>query len=186
MDENEHKVAGYTFSDTHDYKEAKREAETIEYIRANTDLSDLNKAIKLYQKLVERKTLKTVIGYEFLKELQERIKREGIVSEESIPSIRVDKVEKKIKVYSGELEHEQEQRHLVTIEDYKIKLRNSRIISAFLAVIIIAMIFISIFSDRNIFSNYENKIINKYSAWEEELNKREQALEAREAADSMK
>ena len=182
MNENENKVAGYTFSDAHDYKEAKREAETIEYIKANTDLSDLNKAVKLYHKLVERKTLKTVVGFEFLKELQERIKKEGIVSDDNIPSIRVENKEKQIRTYSGEMEHEREQKHLAMIEDYKIKLRNSRIISAFLAVIIVAMILISIFSDRNIFSNFENKIIDKYSAWEEDLNAREKALDTREAA----
>ncbi|MDF2945258.1 MAG: hypothetical protein K0S01_4116 [Herbinix sp.] len=177
MKENEYKVAGYSFSDAHDYKEAKREAETIEYIKANTDLNDLNKAIKLYHKLVERKTLKTVVGFTFLKELQERIVKEGIVSKENMPCIQIDKDEKQLRTYANSLEHEQEQKHLAVIGDYKIKLRNSRIISAFLVGIIIVMIAISIWSDRNIFSNYENKIINKYAAWEEDLNAREQLLE---------
>jgi uncharacterized membrane protein len=176
MKENEYKVAGYSFSDAHDYKEAKREAESIDYIRANTDLNDLNKTIKLYHKLVERKTLKTVVGFTFLKELQERIVKEGIVSKENMPCIQIVKEEKQIRSYANTLEHEQEQKHLTMIEDYKIRLRNSRIISAFLVGIIIVMIVISIWSDRNIFSNYENKILDKYSAWEEDLNSRELLL----------
>lgn len=184
MKENEYNVAGYSFSDAHDYKEAKREEETIEYIKANTDLNDLNKAIKLYHKLVERKTLKTVVGFAFLKELQERILKEGIIAKENMPCIQVEKNEKEIKAYSGKMEHEQEQKHLEIIEDYKIKLRNSRIICGFLAAIIAAMILISVFSDRSVFSNYENKLIDKYSAWEEQLNAREKALDEREAVET--
>lgn len=182
MKDNEYTFGGYRFSDAHDYKEAMREAETIEYIKANTDLNDLNKTIKLYHKLVERRTLKTVIGFEFLKELQERVVKGGIIAKDSLPSIQVEKSEKQIRAYSGEMEREVEQKHLAIIEDYKIKLRNSRIISAFLALIIIVMILISIFSDRSIFINYENDILDKYSSWEEELNAREASLDEREKA----
>lgn len=182
MGENEQKIAGYFFAEPHAYKEAKREEETVEYIRANTDLSDMNKTLKLYHKLVERKTLKTVIGYEFLKELQEKIIRGGIVTADSLPPIRVERDEKPIKVYSGEIDHEAEQRHMEIIEDYKTKLRNSRIVAGFLIVIVITMILISIFSDRNIFVNYENQVVDKYSAWEEQLDAREKALDEREKA----
>jgi hypothetical protein len=147
-------------------------------------LGDLNKAIKLYHKLVERRTLKTVVGFAFLKELQERILKEGIISKDNMPYIQVEKDAKQIRAYSGTLDHEAEQRHLEMIENYKSKLRNSRIISIFLIVIIAAMIMISILSDRSVFSNYEDQILNKYSAWEEQLNAREKALEQREAVDS--
>jgi hypothetical protein len=184
MKENEYIVAGYSFSDAHDYKEAKREEETIEYIRANTDLDDLNKAVKLYHKLVERKTLKTVVGFAFLKELQERIVREGIVKKENMPCIRVEKDEKQLRIYSGELAHEQEKTHLEIIRDLNNKLRNSRIICAFLIVIIIAMILISILSDRSVFTNYENQILDKYSTWEENLDAREKALQQQEMQQS--
>lgn len=180
MSNSEYKVDGFSFSDIREYKEAKREAETIEYIKANTDLSDLNKAVKLYHKLVERKTLKTVVGFAFLKDLQERILKDGIMSKESIPGIRVEKDEKQLKVYSNALEHEQENKLRLLLQEYKIKLRNSRIISFFLIGIIIAMLLISIFSDRTMFSNYENEVLNKYAAWEEELEERERLLIERE------
>jgi hypothetical protein len=108
-----------------------------------------------------------------------------------MPCIQVEKKEKPIKAYSGELDHELELKHQEMIDNYRIKLRNSRIITAFLGIIIIIMILISIFSDRSVFSNYEDQILNKYSSWEEDLNTRqkalddrEKALEEREAADS--
>lgn len=182
MSENEHKIAGYYFADTHAFKEAKREAETVEYIRANTDLNNMNKTLKLYHKLVERNTLKTVIGYEFLKELKLRIIAGGIITEDSLPPIKIEREEKEIRAYSGEIDHDAEQRHLEMIENYRMKLRNSIIVSAFLLVIILAMIVISIFSDRSKFVNNENQILDKYSAWEEQLDAREKALDDREKA----
>lgn len=186
MKENENKIAGYCFTDAHDYKEAKREAETVEYIKANTDLSDNNKVIKLYHKLVERKTLRTVVGLGFLKELQDQIIKGGIVTKESLPFIPIERNEKILKAYANEFEKEQVKKHQEMIEDYRIKLRNSRIISLFLAVIIVIMIFISIWSDRSVFKVFEDNMINKYAAWEEELNAREQALEAKEKSESIK
>lgn len=182
MGENEYKVAGYSFSDVHDYKEAVRELETVEYIRANTDLDDLNKSVKLYHKLVERKTLKTVIGFAFLKELQERIIREGIINKENIPCIKIEKDAKQIRAYSSQLDHDEEQKHNAMFQDYRIRLRNSRIISAFLVAIILVMVVISIFSNRGKFSDYENKILNKYSSWEEDLNTKQKELKAEETS----
>ena len=186
MKETEYKVAGYSFTDAYAYKEAKREVETVDYIRANTDLTDLNKAVKLYQKLIERKTLNTVVGYGFLKELQERILKEGILSQDNIPGIPVVKEEKQIKSYKNSLDHENEKRHQEILEEYKIKLKNSRIISLFLVVIIIAMLIISFFGGHGVVNDKENEIINNYSAWKEELEAREKALEEREADISVK
>jgi hypothetical protein len=184
MTENDYIVAGYSFSDVHDFKEAKREEETIEFIKANTDLNDINKAVKLYHKLVERRTLKTVVGFAFLKELQERITKEGIIKQENMPCIKVIRDGNQLPFNHGEINHEVEKKLQAKVEDYRIRLRNSRIISAFLLAIIIIMILISIFSDRSIFVNYENKLINKYSTWEEDLNTRQKALEEKEKLQS--
>ncbi len=181
MKENKYIVAGYSFPEAYDYKEAKREEETVQYIKANTDLNDLTKVIKLYQKLTARKMLKTVVGFEFLKELQNRIRKEEIVSEDNIPPIPVERREKEIKVYSGELDHEQEKRHMAVLAEYKGKLRNTWIICGFLAAIIIAMLFISAFSDRGVFADYESQILDKYSAWEEDLNAKELQLDSMES-----
>ncbi len=182
MGDSEYKLSGYSFGDSHDYKEAKRELESVEYIRANTDLNDINKVLKLYTKLVERRTLKSVVGIAFMIELRSRILSAGIVSADSLPGIRIEKSDQPIRVYDNVLEHEQEKAHLAMIDDYRIKLKNSRIISGFLVVIIVVMLLISIFMDRSMYSIYENKVIDKYEAWQQELDAREAALEDRENA----
>lgn len=186
MGNSDNKLSGYTFEDSHDYKEAKREMESVEYIRANTDLNDINKVLKLYSKLVERKTLKSVVGIEFLVELRNKILSAGIVTEDNLPGIRIEKPNNAIRVYDNALEQDQEKAHLAKIEDYRIKLKNSRIISAFLIAIIVVMLLISIFMDRSMYSIYENKVIDKYEAWQQELDAREAALNERENTDNTK
>jgi hypothetical protein len=179
MSDNEFRIDGFAFQNIEDYKEAKHEAETIEYIKANNELEDYNKTVKLYYKLVEQNTLRTAIGLAFLLELQDRIVKEGIISKENIAAIRGDKAITGQKTF---FKKEQNKSGSITdvITDYKIKLRNSRIISLFLAVIIIIMILIAIFSDRSVYTNYQEKILNKYSAWEQDLNAREMALQENE------
>lgn len=179
---NEYKVEGYSFSDEQDFKEALRDIETIKLIKSKTNLTDVNKVLKLYHKLVEGKSFNSVIGYSFLKELQERILREGIISSDNLPGIPVVKQKSEISSYAKALQQEKDMKHKVIVENYKIKLRNSRIICAFLVVIIGVMLLISIFSDKTAFVNYENKILDKYSAWEEELKTKEQALKDKEKA----
>jgi len=179
MKDNSYRVGGYVFADEYDYKEAKKEEDSVKYIKANADLKDLNKTIKLYNKLVERGTFKTVIGMDFLKELRERILAEKIVDEESLPCIRVEK-SGGTKAYSSAISREAENRYNELNKSLKDKLRNLRIINAFLVLIIAAMILVALFA-KDSYSEIENEILNKYAAWEEELDSRQKALDQREA-----
>lgn len=180
MQENEYKIGGYIFSDEYDYKEAKKEEESVEYIKANTNLADLNKTIKLYNKLVERTTFRTIIGISFLKELRDRILKEKIVDEKNLPAIRIEKSGQS-RTYSNAMAQESDKRHKELLNNLQTKLRNSRIINFFLILIIIAMMVITMLTKGGSYSNIENSIIDKYAAWEEELNAREKNLEQRES-----
>lgn len=181
MKDNSYRVGGYVFADEYDYKEAKKEEESVEYIKANANLTDLNKTIKLYNKLVERETFRTVIGLNFLKELRERILAEKILDENSLPCIRVEKSGRS-RPYSTAISREAENRYKEQNENLKSKLRSLRIINAFLTLIIAAMILIAVFVRDNSYTDIENEILNKYSAWADELDAREKALRQREAA----
>ncbi len=179
MSERTYEVEGFIFADRQDYEDAKKEAESIEYMKAKIDLSNQGKMVKLYRKLVKYKILRTVVGYTFLKELQERLLKEGIVHNGSLQGIPITKDGKEAKALSGMLK-DPEKKQVQLLSDYRIRLRNSKIISIFLFVIIMIMMFISVFSDRSKFTNYENKILNKYSAWEENLTAREKSLQEKE------
>lgn len=180
MDDN-YRVGGFAFTDEYDYREAKKEEESVAYIKANTNLADLNKTIKLYNKLVERETFKTVIGISFLTELRSRILKEKIVDEANLACIRIEKSGKS-KAYSTALSKGTENRNKELIQDLRLKLRSSRIINTFFVLIITAMILIALFAKDNSYSSVEDKILDKYSAWAEELDEREKDLRQREAA----
>jgi len=181
MNDKSYRVGGYVFNDEYDYREAKKEADSVEYIKANADLSDLNKVIKLYNKLVERQTFRTVVGMDFLKELRNRILAQKKVDENSLPCIRVEKSGRS-RPYSAAISREAENRYKEQANILKSKLRSSRIINAFLILIIIAMLLISLFAKDNSYTDIENEILNKYAAWAEELETREKTIRQKEAA----
>lgn len=134
MKNKEYKLKGYNFVNFKDYQKAKQETDSIEYIRTHTDLADIKKVAKLYNSLVEKDTFKTVIGYEFLKELQSMLIDGGIITLDTIPWIRVGKE-------SGGLSTADAGEGKMARE-YRIRHRNSRIINIFLVLIIAAMIII--------------------------------------------
>lgn len=145
---NEYKVAGYSFLNTKDYNEAKREAESIDYIRTNTDLADSSKVLKLYNKLLDQKTMKTVVGYGFLKELQDAIIKQGVISEDNLPKICIEAKSNYIKQNLGNIadpDYNVQDVEGKEVEKLRNKYRNSRIINVFLCLIIIAMILINLF-----------------------------------------
>ena len=137
--ELEYKLQGYCFTDVEEYREAKREAESIDYIRAKTDLEDLNKVTKLYYKLVDKQTFQSVIGYEFLKELQDKILDGGISTSDTIPWIKVSR-----RSSASVIQPDGNGKYQKLAEEYRIRHRNSRIINIFMSVIIAAMLFISL------------------------------------------
>lgn len=137
MKDIEYNLQGYSFMDIEEYRAAKREAESIDYIRAKTDLGDLNKVTKLYHKFVDKQTFQTIIGHEFLKELQNKILEGGISSLETVPSIRIKK-------QSSALQPMNTSKYQKLAEEYRIRHRNSRIINVFMSLIIIAMIIINL------------------------------------------
>ncbi|MDE7325134.1 MAG: hypothetical protein K2N63_02475 [Lachnospiraceae bacterium] len=178
MKENERFVVdGYSFGTKAEWEEAKREEESIQYIRAKTNLSDLQTVYKVYCGLVEKKTFTTPIGTAFLLEL-----RRGLLTarkEEEIPGIPVTLPRKKKK--SAELfSREMEDKNRVLAQQYQMKLRNARIVAFFLCVAIVVMFLITMFGPNSPLVDAEVQVQNKYAAWEQELREREEAVGARE------
>jgi hypothetical protein len=169
-------VNGFLFSSNKDYTQAKEEFEAIEYLKTNTDLSKPRTILKLYNKLIENNTFQTPIGYTFLKELQHDIIKSELVKPEDIEEIYIPNLMK----MSGDNEYEK-----LSIEHYKqlahkehIKNRNSKIVNVFLIITIIVMIVMALYSDKTLFNEYKNNIINQYAAWEEDLKNWDEELKS--------
>ncbi len=64
--------------------------------------------------------------------------------------------------------------------DYRRRYRIVRWIAFILAVCVVAMFAITATTNNTTVLNYENQLINKYEAWEERLDQRQEAIEAKE------
>ena len=71
---------GFTFASEAELNEAKKEAEVVSYIRSQADLGNTKTVIKLYNRLIEKGTLVTVLGISFLQELRSRALESGAVA----------------------------------------------------------------------------------------------------------
>lgn len=165
-------VNGFLFSTSKEFEQGKSEFETITYLREKSDLSNPRTVLKLYNKLIESDTFHTMVGYVFLKELQDIIVKANIIKEEELSKIYIPNNLS----YDEEITTKPANQYKTTIKNLQTTLRNSRIINLFLVVTIIIMFILALFADKSTFSNFETDIINQYSTWQEELKSKEEEL----------
>lgn len=180
MGDSHNQVNGFMFNANEDFNRAKEEQEAIDHFKAKIDLTNTNEALKLYNRFIEKNTFRTPVGYLFLKELQESILKSGIIKPEEIMKINYISPSSGTKTDINEVDYIPLNKYKDMVQHLKIKLRNSRIINIFFLAIVIAMIIIAVYSDKTVFSNFENKVIDRYASWEEELELKEKELKERE------
>lgn len=160
---------GFTFRSEAELAEAKKEAEVVAYIRGQADLSNIKTVVKLYNRLIQKGTLTTELGISFLKELRSRAMDSGVVSEsslESLPTVEKKKPEPpKVMTKDRKL-----------MELYRERSRNLAIAVAVLCVVIAVLFAIRLFGTASPFTDYEQKVLNEYAGWKEELIEKEEAL----------
>ena len=185
------KIASYEFQDEWMFEEARKEYEAIQYIKEKTNLKDPGKALKLYKKMNEKPSFHTVIGFDFMQELRNTITQSGLYAEENLAKV---KIARDLSKYSHRYNQDEaipdgDNMNLKStntkklrqeFEKLKVSLRNTRIVVVFLAIIIIAFLYIAKNSDYGMMSDYETSILNKYANWEEQLKEREAAVTAKE------
>lgn len=160
---------GFTFRSEAELAEAKKEAEVVAYIRGQADLSNVKTVVKLYNRLIEKGTLTTELGISFLKELRSRAMDSGVVSESSLEPLPA--VEKKKEEPAKVMTKDRK-----LMELYRERSRNLAIVVAMLCVVIAVLFAIRLFGTASPFTDYEQKVLNEYAGWKEELTEKEEAL----------
>lgn len=154
------------------YKEAKKEAEVVAYIRQKTDLNNAATVLQLYDKLVVRGTFTTPVGIAFLKELRGAVLRMGLVEENALRPLPEPAVEEvKVKKESKPLTKEQK-----LVQLYQKRCKNRAMVIVALSCVIAALFCINLFGKNSPFHNYEMEIVNKYAAWADDLTQKQQEL----------
>ncbi len=175
-------VGGYRFDSRVDAAKARKELEYISKIKDRLDSGNAAQMQNIYIKLAERKYFTTPVGLNFMHELRAYIK--ALAPDAEVPYVPVaGKRAAQAKVtespqyvmLSANYDKTKE-------ENTEIRKRSSKMVIFMIAliVIIIGMFWIVITSDNLGYFNAEDKVLNKYSSWEEELNAREAAIRQRE------
>lgn len=181
-------TGGFEFVTREEMQKAKKELEGIAFVKEQIDMQDPEKVLAVYRRLIDEKVFSTVAGYSYLYGLQQYLLEVPYMKQEEIPAIPV----------KGEDKKEQENRHNhrpskqskrrqdsrrrtgEKHSDYRQRFRVSLYINVIVIAIILAMFAITATSGNINIINYENKIIEKYVNWEEELKEKEENLRERE------
>ena len=166
----EYTYQGFVFTSEEELTEAKKEAEVVAYIRSQADLGNVKTVVKLYNRLIEKGTLVTTLGIAFLQELRSRALDTGTVAESSLKPLPVPVKKEPVRM---NLSMTKERKLL---EFYKEKTRRLTFTVAVLCIVIVILFAIRLFGTASPFADHEQKVLDKYAGWKEELTEQEVRL----------
>lgn len=174
-------VEGYRFTDLEMAKKAQKEAEGVRYIKERVNWNNPEKVLAIYRSMIEKDMFETPVGLAFLSEVRGKLMEEAIIDKEQIPEIPVGLYLKKQEPLRNNQKKGTSGEKKASDYGSNSSLRRKYRVACFFAIVfgivIIGMFAINLVSTNNVtIFNYENKIIDKYEAWEKELEQREEAL----------
>ncbi|MBO5031291.1 MAG: hypothetical protein J6D08_05295 [Lachnospiraceae bacterium] len=173
-------VDGFQFGTEKDAELAKNEKLRIERLEEKLDYNKPQMIEAVYNKAIGNRVFKTPVGYEFLKRLQTILKEtfaEGEVAD--IPVCGVYSLRESANPVIEKVKASQKKKKEKTKHEFFDR-RTSILVNIGLVLLVIIMFIISTTSSNPTVLNYEKVIQNRYSAWEAELDNREQAVREKE------
>lgn len=175
-------VAGYNFKTKEAAQDAKDELNAIKYVSAKTDTKDPKQVFILYNKLLDKELFKTLIGINYLRELQQFL----YVSKE-VPNDKIRPIPINFELQELLDDRRQLTKHKGALRAMEKKSRKykdwfikSLILNIILVIVLIAVIMITRSASNPNILNYEVNLQNKYAGWQEQLESQEASLKARE------
>lgn len=171
---NKFTFQGHTFDDEKQLITAKKEAEAIEYLRSKTDFGNLNNLRKLYDRILDKDMMETVIGIEFLAEIRTTLVNSGMFTEDQIRPVPLLPEVKKLKKRKEVQKRSKERTLLERSERQNTILK---VVCFFLTALVVGMFVIVLTGTRSPLAvRYEEQILNKYASWAQELQEKEKFL----------
>lgn len=175
-------VGGYSFLSKEAAQAAKDELNAIKYVSSKTDSKDAKQIYMLYNTILDKEMFHSPIGLEYLKKLQNFLYNSKEIPNDKIRPIPVDfntqnSIDNRHEIFKSKGEVHSLKKKRKQYKDYVVKLV---IANLALIIIIIAMFIILKTNSNPTVLDYENKLQNKYAAWQEQLELQEKSLKARE------
>ena len=193
-----YEAGGFVFRKKKEAELAQREIEGTKYLRQKLDMENPNAVFSIYQNLIEQDLFETPVGYCFLKELRDYLLMIPAISNEEVLAIPIrypqteEEEKKQKKEQKKEEQRKERQREKEKAKNkkeqkkegknYKGRCQFFMVTSLILLISVVSMMLLAATSDNVNILNYENKLIDKYSSWEQELEEREQAVKEQEQA----
>lgn len=193
-----YEAGGFVFRTKKEAELAQREIEGTKYLRQKLDMENPNAVFSIYQNLIEHDLFETPVGYCFLKELRDYLLMIPAISNEEVLAIPIrypqteEEEKKQKKEQKKEEQRKERQREKEKAKNkkeqkkegknYKGRCQFFMVTSLILLISVVSMMLLAATSDNVNILNYENKLIDKYSSWEQELEEREQAVKEQEQA----
>lgn len=193
-----YEAGGFVFRTKKEPELAQREIEGTKYLRQKLDMENPNAVFSIYQNLIEQDLFETPVGYCFLKELRDYLLMIPAISNEEVLAIPIrypqteEEEKKQKKEQKKEEQRKERQREKEKAKNkkeqkkegknYKGRCQFFMVTSLILLISVVSMMLLAATSDNVNILNYENKLIDKYSSWEQELEEREQAVKEQEQA----
>ena len=193
-----YEAGGFVFRTKKEAELAQREIEGTKYLRQKLDMENPNAVFSIYQNLIEQDLFETPVGYCFLKELRDYLLMIPAISNEEVLAIPIrypqteEEEKKQKKEQKKEEQRKERQREKEKAKNkkeqkkegknYKGRCQCFMVTSLILLISVVSMMLLAATSDNVNILNYENKLIDKYSSWEQELEEREQAVKEQEQA----
>ena len=193
-----YEAGGFVFRTKKEAELAQREIEGTKYLRQKLDMENPNAVFSIYQNLIDQDLFETPVGYCFLKELRDYLLMIPAISNEEVLAIPIrypqteEEEKKQKKEQKKEEQRKERQREKEKAKNkkeqkkegknYKGRCQFFMVTSLILLISVVSMMLLAATSDNVNILNYENKLIDKYSSWEQELEEREQAVKEQEQA----
>ena len=193
-----YEAGGFVFRTKKEAELAQREIEGTKYLRQKLDMENPNAVFSIYQNLIEQDLFETPVGYCFLKELRDYLLMIPAISNEEVLAIPIrypqteEEEKKQKKEQKKEEQRKERQREKEKAKNkkeqkkegknYKGRCQFFMVTSLILLISVVSMMLLAATSDNVNILNYETKLIDKYSSWEQELEEREQAVKEQEQA----
>lgn len=193
-----YEAGGFVFRTKKEAELAQREIEGTKYLRQKLDMENPNAVFSIYQNLIEQDLFETPVGYCFLKELRDYLLMIPVISNEEVLAIPIrypqteEEEKKQKKEQKKEEQRKERQREKEKAKNkkeqkkegknYKGRCQFFMVTSLILLISVVSMMLLAATSDNVNILNYENKLIDKYSSWEQELEEREQAVKEQQQA----
>lgn len=175
-------VGGFSFSSEQEAETAKKELEGIKYVKGKLDMDQPERVLQLYNKMTDEKLFVTAVGIAYLADLREYLESIPMINKEDIHSIYVPHpgVEEVLKEQKQKVQEVKTAAKKAAASGkqgvLEKKLKVSTTLNIILVICVILMFIITGTSNHPTILNYETVLINRYSAWEQDLKEREAVI----------